>query len=126
MRRPTTLPGGTIDAGRATGTRSALACIAAVASVLAASICCLPIFPFLLAAGSAGASAFLAAARPYLLGASILFIAYGFYQARRARKCQRRPGVASSLLLWTSTLFVLIAIFFPQLMANAAANLLAR
>lgn len=108
------------------GPRIWLASIAAIGSVLAASRCCLPILPFAMAAGFAGSSAFLAAARPYLLGASVFFIAYGFYQARRAKRCQRQPNIAVSILLWSSTAFVVISIFFPQLMANAAANLLAR
>jgi hypothetical protein len=122
----TTVPSSTADAGRYNGTRTTLASIAAIGSVLAASSCCLPILPFVVAAGFAGGSAFLSAARPYLLGASILFIAYGFYQAWRAKKCQRRPSVIGSVLLWVSTVFVVISIFFPQVMANAAASLLAR
>jgi hypothetical protein len=110
---------------RHSGARTALASIGAIASVLAASSCCLPILPVLLAAGFAGSSAFLAAARPYLLGAAILFIGYGFYQARRAKKCRRRPNVIASVLLWVAAAFVVISIFFPQVMANASANLLA-
>jgi hypothetical protein len=106
--------------------RAGLAGVAAVASVLAASTCCLPLFPFLMAAGFAGGSAFVSAAQPYLLGASVLLIAFGFYQARRARQCKRRPSVASSVLLWASAVFVALSIFFPQAMANAAAGLLAR
>ena len=106
--------------------RTALASVAAIVSVLAASSCCLPILPFLMAAGLAGGSAFLAAARPYLLVASILLIAYGFYQASRAKKCQRRPGLVTTALLWISAFFVVVSIFFPQVMANAAAGLLAR
>ena len=105
---------------------AAIASLAAIGSVLAASSCCLPVLPFLMAAGLAGGSAFLSAARPYLLVASILLIAYGFYQARRARKCNRRPSVAASVLLWTSAVFVFVSIVFPQLMANAAASLLTR
>lgn len=104
----------------------ALAGIAAIGSVLAASSCCLPILPFVFAAGAAGSSAFLAAARPYLLGASILFIGFGFYRAWRAKRCQRKPGVWSAILLWASAAFVFAAIFFPQAMANAAADLMAR
>jgi len=104
--------------------RTALASVAALSSVLAASICCLPILPFLVAAGFAGSSAFLTAARPYLLGASIVFIAYGFYQASRAKKCQRRPSAIGSVLLWLSAAFVFMSIFFPQVMANASASLL--
>jgi len=122
----TTRPTGAADAERNSGARTAFASAAAVCSVLAASSCCLPILPFFLAAGFAGGSAVLAAARPYLLGASTLLIAYGFYQARRAKKCRHRPGVIGLALLWASTFFVVLSIFFPQVMANAAADLLAR
>jgi hypothetical protein len=80
----------------------------------------------MMAAGLAGGSTFLFAARPYLLAASVLLIAFGFYQARRGKKCQRRPGFISSVLLWVSAGFVFLSIFFPQAMANAAASLLAR
>ena len=111
---------------RHTGANATFASLAAIASVLAASSCCLPILPFLMAAGLAGSSAFLSAARPYLLAASILFIAYGFYQTWRAKKCRRRPNVIASVLLWMSAGFVVISVFFPQVMANAAAGLLAR
>ena len=112
--------------GRNSGARTAVASICAIGSVLAASSCCLPILPFLFAAGFAGSSAFLSASRPYLLGASILFIGYGFYQALRAKKCQRRPSIIASALLWVAAAFVVISIFFPQVMANASASLLAR
>ena len=102
--------------------RTGLASLAAIASILAASSCCLPVLPFLVAAGFAGGSAFLSAARPYLLGASVLFIAYGFYAARRAKKCRKRPGVASAILLWISTIFVIVSILFPGAMANLLAR----
>ena len=108
------------------GTGAAIASIAAVGSVLAASSCCLPVLPFMMAAGLAGGSAFLSMARPYLLAASVLSIAFGFYQSWQAKKCQRRPGVIGSALLWLSAGFVFLSIFFPQVMANAAASLLAR
>ncbi|HZQ53239.1 MAG TPA: hypothetical protein VFB14_13635 [Bryobacteraceae bacterium] len=102
-----------------------VASFAAIASVLAASSCCLPILPFLLAAGFASGSAFFSASRAYLLGASVLLIVYGFYQAWRAKKCQR-PSVMATALLWLSTVFVLISILFPQMMPNAFANVLAQ
>ncbi len=105
-------------------TRTTLASIAAVGSILAAATCCLPVMPFLLAASFAGGSAFLAAARPYLLAASVLFVGYGFFQSARARKCRRKPNVFTSVLLWLSALFVFVAIFFPQLAASVAADLL--
>lgn len=98
------------------------ACVAAIGSILAASACCLPLFPLMISAGLAGASAFLAGIRPYLLAGSILFIAFGFYQARRARKCNRRTGMAATVLLWVSAGFVSISILFPQVMANLIAG----
>lgn len=76
----------------------------------------------MMAAGLAGTSAFLSEFRPYLLVGSILFIGLGFYEARRARKCNRRTRVVASTLLWVSVAVVLSSIFFPQVMANAIAG----
>jgi cytochrome bd-type quinol oxidase subunit 2 len=126
MREQSSLPGSTTTPSDRNGAGATFASLAAIGSVLAASSCCLPILPFMMAAGLAGSSTFLSAARPYLLAASILFIAYGFYQTWRAKKCQRRPSAIASVLLWASAVFVVVSIFFPQLMANAAAGLLAR
>ncbi len=114
------------DAGPSRTGRTALTSVAAIASVIAASSCCLPILPFVFAAGLAGSSTVLTALRPYLLGASVLFVAYGFYQAWRSRRCGRKPNMVSSALLWVSAFFVFMSIFFPQVLANAAANFLAR
>jgi hypothetical protein len=113
----------TARSGPSNGAGTIAASIAAVGSIVAASSCCLPLFPFMMAAGLAGTSAFLSEVRPYLLAGSILFIAYGFYQSWRAKRCQRRTSVAASILLWLSAGFVLISIFFPQVMANVFANL---
>lgn len=111
---------------RSTAAQTTLASLAAIGTVVAASSCCLPLFPFLLAAGAAGTSAFLVSARPYLLAASILFIVYGFYQTWRAKKCKRRKSVISSVLLWFSAAFVVASILFPQALANVAAAFAAR
>jgi hypothetical protein len=105
------------------GTHTVVVSIAAVASILAATSCCLPLLPFVLAAGLAGTSAFLSEIRPYLLVGSAVFIGYGFYQSRRAKRCQRRTSVFASILLWLSAAFVFISIFFPQVMANAVAGI---
>ena len=104
------------------GAGTVAASLAAVGSVVAASSCCLPLFPFMMAAGLAGTSAFLSEVRPYLLLGSILFIAFGFYQARRARKCNRRTSTVALVLLCVSAGFVLISILFPQIIANAIAG----
>jgi len=125
MREPTTLSGAP-QASRHRVLQTALVSVAAIGSVLAASSCCLPILPFVVAAGFAGGSTFLYTARPYLLIASIIFVGYGFYQGWRAKRCQRRPSRIGSILLWFSALFVLVSVFFPQLMANAVASLLSR
>jgi len=102
------------DSGVRTNRRTNLASVGAVASALAASSCCLPLLPFVAAAGLAGGSALLATLRPYLLGASVLLIGYGFYQARRATQCNCRPRLISRILLWSSAALVAVMIFFPQ------------
>jgi hypothetical protein len=93
--------------------------------VIAASSCCLPLLPFLLAAGAAGTSAFLIRFRPYLLALSVFLIAFGFYKSWRAKRCNCRPSRVSTFLLWFSAIVVFVFIFFPQVVANLAADLLA-
>src|SRR5260370_5534426 len=105
MPKETTSPNAT-QAGAPSGAGTVAASLAAIGSVLAASSCCLPLLPFMMAAGLAGGSAFLSAARPYLLAASILFIAYGFYQAWRAKKCQRPPSAIASALVLVAAVVV--------------------
>ena len=105
------------------GAHTVAASLAAIGSILAATSCCLPLLPFVMAAGLAGSSTLLSEIRPYLLVGSIVFIAYGFYQSRRAKRCQRRTSVIASILLWLSAAFVFISIVFPQVMANAIAGI---
>src|SRR3984957_5431151 len=72
-----------------------VASLAALGSVIAASSCCLPLLPFLFAAGAAGTSAFVAQLRPYLLVLSVLLIAFGFYKSWRGgqRQFQHNRGI---------------------------------
>jgi len=63
--------------------------------------------------------------RPFLLAASVLLIAFGFYQKWRAKQCQCKPNLLSKVLLWFSAIVVLVFILFPQAIANILANLLA-
>jgi hypothetical protein len=125
MKLPATAPDAA-EQEQSSGARTTVASMAALGGVLAAAGCCLPLFPVMLAAGAAGSSAFLSAARPYLLAVSAMFLAYGFYQSSRAKKCQRRPSVISSVLLWTSTGFLILSVLFPQLLANAVADFIGR
>ncbi len=104
------------------------AAISAVGSVLAAATCCLPVLPFVLAAGAASSAAFLSryvsALRPYLLGASVLFVALGFYQSRRASQCNCQPSIFSQVVLWLSALIVALSILLPQAFADLVERLL--
>jgi hypothetical protein len=102
------------------------ASLAALGSVVLASSCCLPMFPFLLAAGAAGSSAFFVRVRPFLLVASVLLVAFGFYQRWRAKQCNSRPNLLSAILLWCSAAVVVVSILFPQIIANLVANFLVR
>ena len=105
-----------------TNRRTLLASVGALISVVAASSCCLPLIPFVAAAGTAGASAFLSSLRPYLLALSGLLIAYGFYQGHRAKQCNCRPRRVSTVLLWVSAIIVGASVFFPQAIAGLLAG----
>lgn len=108
------------------GSKGAIfASLGALASVIAASSCCLPLLPFLFAAGTAGVSAFVGRARPYLLIVSMLLIGFAFYKSWRAKQCNCKPSRISTFLLWFSAIVVFLFIFFPQVIANFLANLLA-
>jgi hypothetical protein len=102
--------------------RTLWASLAALGSVLAAASCCLPVLPFVFAAGAATGSAILNQFRPYLLAASVAFIALGFYQARRAKQCAARSRTLSLILLWFSAAVVVASILFPQVLANLLAG----
>ncbi|HKG58640.1 MAG TPA: hypothetical protein VKB05_02595 [Pyrinomonadaceae bacterium] len=106
--------------------RTILASLTALGSVVLASTCCLPMFPFVFAAGAAGSSAFFTKARPFLLAASLLSIAFAFYQRRRAKQCNCKPNLLSTIILWFSVVAVLTFFLFPQVIANLVANVLAR
>jgi hypothetical protein len=102
-----------------------VASVAALASVIAASSCCLPLLPFLFAAGAAATSAFITPLRPYLLVLSVLLIVFGFYRSWQAEQCNCKPSRISTFLLWFSAIVVFVFIFFPQVIANLVADLLA-
>lgn len=102
------------------------ASLAALGSAVLASSCCLPLLPFLAAAGTAGSSAFFAKLRPFLVAASVGFVALGSYLGWRAKRCGRKESALSSVLLWISALFVLVFTLFPQAMANFIADVTTR
>jgi hypothetical protein len=84
--------------------------------------CCLPL-PFLGAAGLAGASVFLAGARPWLLGLSVILLGTGFYQVYRGMRCRARQSKTGIVLLSLATLVVVLLLLFPQVIASVLADL---
>src|SRR5260370_33385880 len=68
MYRGTHMADHATRSGSPGGASSVAVSLAAIGSVLAASSCCLPLFPFMMAAGLAGTSAFLSQVRPDLFG----------------------------------------------------------
>ena len=104
--------------------RTIIASLSAMGGVVLASSCCLPLAPFLVAAGTAGSSAFFIKHRPFLLLSSVLMIGFGFYQSWRAKQCKCQPILLSTILLWSSAIIVLLFILFPQAIANILANIL--
>ena len=110
---------------KAASRSTAVVSLAALASVIVSSSCCLPLLPFLFAAGAAGSSAFFVQFRPWLLALSVLLIAFAFYKSWRAKQCNCRPSRLSTFLLWFSAIVVFVFIFFPQVIANLVADLLA-
>jgi hypothetical protein len=101
------------------------ASLGAVLTSLLTLGCCLPL-PFLGAVGIAGASAFLAGARPWLLGISIILLGLGFFQVYRGMRCRTRQSKTSIALLGLATLVVVLLLLFPQVIASVLADISSR
>src|SRR5437660_11762669 len=99
--------------------------LAALGSVIAASSCCVPLLPFIFAAGAAGTSAFIAQLRPYLVVLSVLLIAFGFYKSWRAKQYSCKPSRISTFISWSLAILELVCIVFPQVLAVVVADLVA-
>lgn len=93
------------------------ASLAAIVSSVATISCCLPI-GFAAALGTGAASAFATTLRPWLLGLSVILIALGFWQQRRAKLCAVKGRMIGKVLLWTAVVVVLGMILFPQEIAG--------
>jgi hypothetical protein len=101
------------------------ASLGAVVTSLVTLGCCLPL-PFLGAAGVAGASVLLGAARPWLLGLSIIFLGLGFFQAYRGMRCRARQSKTAIALLTLATVVVVLLLLFPQVIASVLADISGR
>jgi hypothetical protein len=87
--------------------------------------CCLPL-TFLGAAGIAGASVFLSAARPWLLGLSVISLGAGFFLVYRGMKCRARQSRIAVVLLCLAAVLVVFLLFFPQVLAGLLADISGR
>jgi hypothetical protein len=103
------------------GGKGITASMAAMVSALAMIGCCVPL-GFLAALGAAGASTFLATARPWLLELSVLLLGVGFVQQYRGARCGVKRSRLSVVLLWTATAVVLVMVLFPQAIAGFLAD----
>jgi hypothetical protein len=97
------------------------ASLGAIVSSLATISCCLPL-GFAAALGVGAASAFLTTLRPWLLGVSLLLLAVGFWQQRRARQCAARGRRFGALLLWLAVALVAGMFLLPQQIAGLVAD----
>jgi hypothetical protein len=98
---------------------------ASVGAVLASLLtlgCCLPL-PFFGAAGIAGVSIFLAGARPWLLGLSVILLGAGFFQVYRGMRCRARQSKTAIVCLGVATLIVVLLFLFPQAIASVLADI---
>jgi hypothetical protein len=103
------------------GWKTTAASLGAMLSSLLTLGCCLPL-PFLGAAGLAGASVFLSAARPWLLGLSVVLLGVGFFQVYRGMKCRARQSRVALVLLGLAAVLVVFLLFFPQVLAGLLAD----
>jgi len=101
------------------------ASVGAILSSLLTLSCCLPL-PFLGAAGVAGASVFLASARPWLLALSIILLGLGFFQVDRGMHCRARQSKTAIALLALATIVVVLLLLFPQVIASVLADISGR
>jgi hypothetical protein len=102
--------------------KTIVASLGAMVTSLLTLGCCLPL-PFLGAAGIAGASVFLSAARPWLLGLSVILLGAGFSQVYRGMKCRARQNSVALVLLGLAAVLVVFLLFFPQVLAGLLANI---
>ncbi len=104
----------------------------AVLTALGASLCCIgPILVLTFGVSAFGAATVFASARPYLLAAAVLALAFGFYRLYFRREacapgeaCAARPASrAARLSLWFASAAVLIFVLSPYYVGTLARHL---
>jgi mercuric ion transport protein len=104
----------------------------AIMAALAASLCCIgPLLFVLFGVGAFGAATYSEAARPYLMAAAVLLLAFAYYWTYFRREecapeevCATKPvNRAGRLGLWLATFAVILFSITPYLAAPLAARL---
>jgi hypothetical protein len=106
----------------ASGRGALLSTAASLASLLAALSCCLPLGTLLMAAGSAGASLFSEALRPWLVWLSVGFLVLAFVQTYLRQRCEYRTRRLRTVLLWFSAAVVASTLLAPRFTASLLAG----
>ena len=88
--------------------------ITAVGSLAAALSCCLPLGTFMMAAGSAGLSAFSDRLRPWLTGLSVVLLGVAFVQTYVRSRCAFRHRALRTVLLSYQAAVIAATLLFPQ------------
>lgn len=108
----------------------------AILAAIAASLCCLaPLVFVVLGLGAFGAAAFFETARPYLLGAAVVLLAFGFYRSyfRPAESCApdgtcigKPINRASRVILWIAAAGVIAFALSPYYAGALARHLVTK
>jgi hypothetical protein len=93
----------------------------AVIAAVSTLACCVPL-GFLGALGLASLSVWVQPLRPWLLGASVAFLAVGFIQLHVGKSACARRSTASLVIFWTAVAIVLLIVLFPQVVASLIAR----
>jgi hypothetical protein len=101
--------------------RAAAAPLAAALAALSALVCCVPI-GFTTAAATASLAVAIAPYQSWLLCASVVLLAIGAFQLRRARRLCAAPPTLSIVVFTLSASLVLAVILFPQAVAGFVAD----
>ena len=95
--------------------------VAAAVTALSTLLCCVPT-SFAAAMATTSAGIFVVDHQGWFLAASVLLIAIGVFQLRRATVCSPRTKRSSAIVLTISAAIVVGVIFFPQVVAGLMAD----
>ena len=107
----------------------------AVLTAIGASLCCIgPIFTLIFGVGAFGAATIFASARPYLLVAAVVALAFAFYRLYLRREAcapgeacsSKASGRVARLALWMASVAVLIFALSPYYVGTLARHLSAK